>query len=48
MDHKWPKDREDHLWGPWYNKSGLPKPEQYRTCVHPWCTATETREAPKA
>jgi len=43
--HNWPEPG-DHLWGPWMARTGLPKPEQYRICVHPECTAVETRKAP--
>lgn len=45
--HFWPGDGE-HLWGPWMTRTGLPKPTQYRQCVHPQCSEVDTREAPKA
>ena len=48
FEHAWPTDPDQHVWGPWLNKTGLPKPTQYRQCVHPACHATEQREAPKA
>lgn len=47
-DHAWPTTPGEHVFGPWQNKTGLPKPTQYRVCVHPACPATETREAPRA
>lgn len=47
-DHKWPTVPGEHVWGPWLHKTGLPKPTQYRTCVHPKCKAVETREAPRS
>lgn len=47
-DHAWPTDPTEHVWSPWYIKDGLPKPTQYRTCVHPRCNAVEEREAPRA
>lgn len=45
-EHEWPKNGE-HLWGPWLYERGLPKPAQYRQCVHPECSAVDRREAPK-
>lgn len=45
--HEWPADG-GHLWSRWYAKTGLPKPTQYRVCVHPDCNESETREAPRA
>jgi len=45
-EHKWLAP-EQHLWGPWKYKVGLPKPIQYRQCLHPNCTEVEEREAPK-
>lgn len=45
--HDWPETGQ-HLWGPWQLKTGLPKAEKYRTCVHPKCDAVQTREAAKA
>lgn len=47
MNHQWPSDPEEHVWGPWMAKTGLPKPTQYRTCVHPLCKAVEVREVPR-
>lgn len=48
-DHEWPTVLGEHVWSPWYAKTGLPgRPTQYRTCVHPKCGASETREAPMA
>lgn len=41
--HEWPAD-DGHLWGPWMTRT---RTEQYRKCVHPECTAINTREAPK-
>lgn len=47
-DHpEWPKPGE-HLWSRWQAKTGLPKPTQYRTCLHPNCKAVEEREWPKS
>lgn len=46
-EHNWPT-KGDHLFGPWYNKTGLPKATQYRQCVHPLCEAVEERKAPLA
>lgn len=48
MDHQWPEDHEEHVWGPWLAERGLPKPTQYRQCVHPACKAVEKRKAPTA
>lgn len=45
--HEWPAEGE-HLWGPWMNKRGLPKPTQYRMCVHPECHDAQERKAPQA
>lgn len=45
--HNWPGPGE-HLWGDWMTLTGLPKPEQYRVCVDPRCSAKETRKAPSA
>jgi hypothetical protein len=45
--HDWPTN-DDHVWGPWMSKTGLPKPTDYRTCVHPKCKGVEVREASKA
>jgi hypothetical protein len=42
---EWPPQGE-HLWGAWMNKTGLPKPVQYRTCVHPACKAVDERKHP--
>lgn len=47
-NHAWPTDPAAHVWSPWMSKAGLPRPTQYRVCVHPTCTASETREAPRA
>ena len=47
-DHAWPTVPGERVWGPWMAKTGKPKPTQYRQCVHPKCTAVETREAPIA
>ena len=47
-DHEWPTEPQAHVWGRWLSKTGLPKPTQYRQCVHPDCKAVETREAPRA
>jgi hypothetical protein len=47
-DHAWPTDPRAHVWSPWYPNTGLPKPTQYRTCVHPMCRAVEHQEAPTA
>jgi hypothetical protein len=43
-DHLWP-DPADHLWSDWRAQDGLPKPTQVRTCIHPQCTAKQTRKA---
>lgn len=43
-DHQWPK-AGDHLWSVWKAETGLPKPTESRTCLHPECNATETRTA---
>lgn len=43
MEHQWPPNDEDHVWGPWMTRS---RTEQWRGCVHPLCDAFETREAP--
>lgn len=48
MDHNWPTDPDEHVWGPWLIKSGMPNAVRYRMCVHPLCTAVETKEVPKA
>lgn len=45
--HGWPVD-DQCLFGPWMTKTGLPKPTQYRVCVHSKCKKIQTREAPKA
>lgn len=45
--HEWPTDGSC-VFGPWMAKTGLPKPTQYRVCIHPECHEVETREAPKA
>lgn len=44
-DHPWPSSF-DHLWGPWQGQTGLPKPTEYRTCVHPDCAAVEYKDTP--
>jgi len=46
MSHNWPKNGE-HLFGPWMANTGLPRPTQYRKCVHPKCNHFEVRDAPK-
>lgn len=45
--HTWPTDGSC-VFGPWMTKTGLPKATQYRMCVHPECTKSEVREAPKS
>lgn len=45
MKHDWPEDPEQHVWGPWLNRT---RTTQYRKCVHPKCNAFETRETAKA
>lgn len=50
MTHNWPKDPEEHVWGPWMIHTGVKpgvRPVQYRSCIHPICNAVEYREAPK-
>lgn len=47
-NHGWPTDPARHVWTAWMTKTGMPKPTQYRSCIHPHCGATETREAPRA
>lgn len=50
-DHAWPEDPAEHVYGPWMAKTAAGKPTpptQYRTCIHPRCGASETREAPRA
>lgn len=42
--HVWPRDGE-HLFGPWLV---LDRKHHRRVCVHPHCTVTETKEAPKS
>lgn len=44
--HSWPT-YDIHLYGPWMLERGLPKPTQYRVCVHPDCNEIDRREAPK-
>lgn len=45
--HDWPKNDEDHLWGPWYtDKGGKGVASQYRVCVHPCCDAVDRRSYP--
>jgi hypothetical protein len=46
MEHNWPK-KDEHLWCEWMALKGLPKPMQYRKCVHPNCHAYEEREWPQ-
>lgn len=49
MDHNWPTKPELHMWSIWMNKTprkGTQPPTQYRICVHPTCTESETRETP--
>jgi hypothetical protein len=45
IDHDWPIDPDEHVWGKWMSKS---RTVEYRTCVHPACSAVETREAARA
>ena len=46
IDHQWPTDPQQHLWGPWHSEKGLPRPTQYRICVHPLCHEVEHQVAP--
>lgn len=46
-EHAWPPPGQ-HMWSKWMSKTGLPKPTQYRYCIHPDCTAVEDRDAPQA
>ena len=41
MNHHWPEDYEEHVWGPWLWAIGLPNEARYRKCVHPECTSFE-------
>lgn len=43
---QWPKQGEC-LFGEWMHKTGLPKPTQYRQCVHPKCNKVEVRDTPR-
>lgn len=50
MIHNWPKDPEEHAWGPWFAKTGIKlgvKPTQYRQCIDPLCHAIQVRDAPR-
>lgn len=51
MDHQWPKpdDPEQHVWSEWLQAARTDAPggaTQYRTCIHPKCSAIENRKAP--
>lgn len=43
--HNWPVN-DEHVWGPWMQKTSTPPFIQYRMCVHPTCSGTEERNAP--
>lgn len=45
MNHDWPTNPDEHLWGPWMTRS---RSTFYRICVHPHCRAFEEQEAPNA
>lgn len=49
MDHNWPANKEDHVFGPWMQQTQRETRPilQYRICIHPDCTYYETREAPR-
>lgn len=47
IQHNWPGPGQ-HMWSRWQHKTGLPKPTQYRYCIHPDCKVIEERETPKA
>lgn len=47
LKHTWPADGAC-LFGPWMQKTGLPKPTDYRNCVHPACNQVEYRDGAKA
>lgn len=44
--HHWPSPLE-HSWSKWQADRPMPNPTQYRSCIHPLCTAVERRPAPK-
>lgn len=42
VDHNWPGNSDDHVWGKWYP---LNNREIRRQCVHPKCNAIEVKVA---
>lgn len=41
MEHDWPTDQEEHVFGPWFTKDSRTK---YRRCIKPECPAVEEVE----
>lgn len=46
VDHEWPSDPAEHVWGPWMPRGEAPGGNflEYRRCVHPQCSQTQDRE----